>query len=112
MQNNTSPIRFGGGTRIKLADAFSRQCPVVATTFGAYGYAVTSDKQLLLADTGADFAAACIDLVQDPARARRLAETGWEDFVRHWSWEAIAPRITSAVEDCLQRSAAPAGVHS
>ncbi len=50
------PIRIGGGTRIKIADAFSRKCPVVSTRFGALGYGVEEGKQLRLADTPRDFA--------------------------------------------------------
>jgi glycosyltransferase involved in cell wall biosynthesis len=108
----TIPIRFGGGTRIKLADAFSRKCPVVSTAFGARGYAVESGHHLLFADTGPRFATACIALLQDPPRACRLAEAAWEGFLQHWSWEAITPRIHAALEDCLRRSAtaASAGV--
>ena len=98
------PIRFGGGTRIKLVDAFSRQCPVVSTRFGAHGYRVESNKQLLLADDGPDFALACIDLLRDPAHGRRLAASAWDDFLRHWSWEAIGPRIADAAAACLDQN--------
>lgn len=34
------PIHVGGGTRVKIAEAFSRKCPVVATSLGAFGYKV------------------------------------------------------------------------
>jgi glycosyltransferase involved in cell wall biosynthesis len=98
------PIRFGGGTRVKLADAFSRKCPVVSTPFGARGYAVESGRQLLLAESAADFAAACIAQLRDPARASQLADCAWADFLRLWTWEAITPRIHAALEDCRRRT--------
>lgn len=98
------PIRIGGGTRIKLADAFSRKCPVVSTTFGAHGYSVEHGRQLLLADTAGEFAAGCIELLRDQARARALADSAWSDFLASWTWEAIAPRIWTAAESCLCRS--------
>lgn len=102
------PIRLGGGTRIKLADAFSRQCPVVSTRFGAYGYQVENGRQLLLADDPAAFAAACIRLVREPASAQQIAAHAWNDFLEHWTWDAIAPKVWSAAEDCLRRSGTPA----
>jgi glycosyltransferase involved in cell wall biosynthesis len=102
------PIRLGGGTRIKLADAFSRQCPVVSTRFGAYGYQVENGRQLLLADDPAAFAAACIRLVREPASAQQIAANAWNDFLEHWTWDAIAPKVWSAAEDCLRRSGTPA----
>jgi glycosyltransferase involved in cell wall biosynthesis len=98
------PIRFGGGTRIKLADAFSRKCPVVATSLGAFGYEVQDGKQLRLADTPAAFSSACIDLVRNPAEASAMAARAWDDFLNKWTWDAITPRILAAANDCLRRS--------
>jgi hypothetical protein len=42
------PLLSGGGTRIKILEAFSRLCPVVATPVGAHGIEVTGGKHLLL----------------------------------------------------------------
>ena len=99
------PLHKGGGTRVKIAESFSRKCPVVATRVGAYGYEVENGKQLRLADTAREFARACIDVVRDRAEAKRMAERAWKDFVEKWTWDAIAPRVWSAAEDCLRRSA-------
>lgn len=98
------PIRFGGGTRIKIADAFSRKCPVVSTSLGAFGYAVENGRQLRLADSPAEFAAACIDLVKNPREAAAMAGRAWQEFLEKWTWDAIAPRVWAAAEDCLRRS--------
>jgi polysaccharide biosynthesis protein PslH len=101
------PIRLGGGTRIKLPDAFSRKCPVVSTRFGAYGYPVESGKQVMLADDPASFASACINLIRNPQLGERLADAAWQQFLQHWTWNAIAPKIWAAAEDCLRRSEQP-----
>lgn len=98
------PIWMGAGTRVKLADAFSRKCPVVATPLGAYGYEVADRRHLRLAATGPTFAQACVDLLRDPAEAAALADRAYEDYLARWTWDAIAPRIVAAVEDCLRRS--------
>lgn len=100
------PIRFGGGTRIKIAEAFSRKCPAVSTTLGAFGYEVTSGQQLLLADRPADFSRACVELLRDRDRANAIAERGWQDFVEMWTWEAITPRVHAAAEMCLVKNRA------
>lgn len=100
------PVRSGAGTRIKLADAFSRRCPVVSTTLGAYGYGVRDGEQLRLADHAGTFAAACVELIRQPGQAAAMAARAWAEFLEKWTWEAIAPRIRAAAEDCLRRSAA------
>jgi len=100
------PIRFGGGTRIKIAEAFSRKVPAVSTSVGAFGYEVEHGKQLLLADRPEDFSAACIQLVKTPKLGEEIAERAWNDFLTKWTWDAIAPKVVAAAEDCLRRSKA------
>jgi glycosyltransferase involved in cell wall biosynthesis len=98
------PIRFGAGTRVKVADAFSRKCPVVSTSLGAFGYEVKDGKQLRLADTPQAFAAACLDMIQDPLSAAAIAERAWGEFLEKWTWDVVAPRVWEAAEDCLRLS--------
>jgi glycosyltransferase involved in cell wall biosynthesis len=96
------PIHFGAGTRVKVADAFSRKCPLVSTRFGALGYEVQNGQELLMADSPHDFAAACISLIKDPLSASAMAERGYNRFLEKWTWEAISPRVWEAAEDCLR----------
>ena len=72
------PVRAGGGTRIKVLEAFAHQRPVVATSAGAEGLEVTAGRQLLIADSPGDFAACCGRLMRDPALGRELASQGTE----------------------------------
>lgn len=68
------PVRAGGGTRIKLLEAFSYRRPVVATRVGAEGIAVRHGTHLLIADTPSDFAEQCFRLMETPAFGLDLAE--------------------------------------
>lgn len=97
------PIRVGGGTRIKIAEAFSRKCPVVSTYVGARGYDARNGMEFLLADSPADFAQACLRLASDESFARNMAELAWRQFISTWSWDAIGSSIRSAVESCRGR---------
>ena len=103
------PIRLGAGTRVKIAEAFSRKCPVVSTRLGAYGYEVQNGQELLLADDPAAFADACVSLARDPQAANAMAERAFAAFLRNWTWDAITPRIHATAEDCLRRSHSLAG---
>lgn len=98
------PLQVGGGARVKIPEGFSRKCPIVSTRVGAFGYEVQNGQELLLADTPAEFAAACISLVRNPATANAMAERAFAAFLRNWTWDAITPRIHAAAEDCLRRS--------
>jgi glycosyltransferase involved in cell wall biosynthesis len=95
------PIRMGGGTRIKVLDAFSRMCPVVSTTLGAFGYAVRQENELLLADSVEGFGAACLRLIDDPQLGQRLSENAWKRFLSEWTWLGQAGGVEKAVQQCL-----------
>ncbi len=70
---SVAPIRAGGGTRIKILEAFALGVPVVATRLGAEGIDAIDGTHLLLADDAAAFAAACVRLKNDPDTAGALA---------------------------------------
>ncbi|MCS7260592.1 MAG: glycosyltransferase [Anaerolineae bacterium] len=85
-----APLRVGGGTRLKLAQAMAMGCAIVATSLAAEGFPVESGKHLILADTPHQFAAAVVQLLADPglrnrlgAEARALVRSryGWEQLV-------------------------------
>lgn len=64
------PIRFGGGTRVKIAEAFARGIPVVSTHAGAFGYDIADRRELMLADSPEAFASACVAVAKDRSHRR------------------------------------------
>lgn len=98
------PVRLGAGTRVKVAEAFSRKCPLVSTRLGAFGYDVVHGRELLLADSPEAFSAACIQAVRDPSSGTAMAERAWTSFLEKWTWDAIKPRVWAAAEHSLRLS--------
>jgi glycosyltransferase involved in cell wall biosynthesis len=70
------PIRAGGGSRIKILEAFAHGVPVVSTGIGAAGLDVGHGEHLLIADSAADFAVAVRRLWEDRALRTRLVAQG------------------------------------
>jgi|GEM_PF-415944 len=68
-----APIRCGGGTRIKVLEAFAYQVPVVATSMALEGLPVEHGTHCLVADAPSAFAQACARLEREPALGRALA---------------------------------------
>jgi glycosyltransferase involved in cell wall biosynthesis len=58
------PLRIGGGTRLKILEAFSYGVPVVSTTVGAEGLKVKDGEHLIIADTPSGFALSVIKLLK------------------------------------------------
>jgi glycosyltransferase involved in cell wall biosynthesis len=101
-----APILSGGGTRIKIAEAFGYRCPTVSTSLGAYGYAVKDGEELFLADNAADFAAKCNRILAEPLTGEKLANRAWEKFEASWTWDAQAGRVAAVVNKVLGASQA------
>jgi glycosyltransferase involved in cell wall biosynthesis len=95
------PVFVGGGTRLKIAEGFSRRCPVVSTSLGAYGYDVSDGTELLIADAAETFADACLRIIENPSYAGEITQRAWRKFLVNWTWDAVYPRVWDAVEDCL-----------
>lgn len=75
-----APIRVGGGTRIKIVEAFAHRRPVVSTTKGCEGLDVVDGTHLLVADDPKRFAEQCALLLHDEPQAQRVARAGFDYF--------------------------------
>lgn len=67
-----APLRIAGGIAGKTLDALAAGCAVVTTTIGNDGIGAIPGTHLLVADTPAEFAAAVVRLLRDPALRERL----------------------------------------
>ena len=84
------PLRIGGGTRLKIYEAMAAGVPVVSTSVGAEGLPLNPGEHLSLADDADSFAAECVNLLADRARAGELAERARELVTSRFSWEQAA----------------------
>ena len=91
-----APLRAGGGTRIKLLEAFARGVPIVTTRLGALGLDVTDGVHLLLAETPEDIAAACRRLRDDPALGDRLRAEAARLVAERYEASLVEGRIRRA----------------
>ncbi len=92
------PIRAGGGSRIKILEAFSHGVPVVSTRIGAEGLAAIDGRHLLLADTAEEFAEAIGRLMADPGLAARLAGEGRGLIEERYSLARVAADIEALAD--------------
>lgn len=67
------PLKQGGGTRIKLLEAFAYGVPVVASSAAAAGLQVTGGRHLSLAEDPDEAAAAIATILTTPTLAARLS---------------------------------------
>jgi polysaccharide biosynthesis protein PslH len=100
------PLRIGGGTRLKILEAMAMARPIVTTSLGVEGIQAQPGRDLLVADTPADFAAAVGRVLDSPALARQLGASARALAEASYSWDAAARDLEGFFQEVL---AAPAG---
>jgi polysaccharide biosynthesis protein PslH len=87
------PVRMGGGTRLKVVEALSMAKPMVSTSLGCEGLAVSDRKHLLIADDADAFAARILELFEDQALGRQLGLAGRALAEQNYSWQLAGDRL-------------------
>lgn len=85
-----APIRFGGGTRIKILEAMSYRIPVVATSMGAEGIAAEHNSEIIIADDEALISEACLKLIVDKVKRKHLGIRGYDLVSKNYTLDSVS----------------------
>jgi len=91
-----APIRAGSGTRLKILEAFAAGVPVVSTSIGHEGLAVTPGEHLLVGDQPETFVAGIERLLASPQLRRRLAHHARSLVEARYDWSKIVDDLDEA----------------
>jgi glycosyltransferase involved in cell wall biosynthesis len=97
---SVAPLRFGAGMKGKIGEAMSHGLPVITTTVGAEGMGFTHGREILIADSGLDFAKAMLDLHGAPDYRDELRRAGRSFISDRYGKSAVA----SVVQTMLERA--------
>jgi glycosyltransferase involved in cell wall biosynthesis len=93
------PLQIGGGTRIKIIEAWSKGLPVVSTSIGCEGLGAKHGETLLIADRPGDFAKACLALLNDPEKGKIMAQRAFDWSKTIYDWEVILSSIPGMLDN-------------
>lgn len=96
------PLRVGSGTRIKAFEAMAMGRPVVSTRVGIEGLDVNTGEHFLAADTGQDFAAAILRLLNDADLRKTMAQTARARLEQRFSWAHVARQFEAICQRALE----------
>jgi glycosyltransferase involved in cell wall biosynthesis len=103
------PLEAGGGTRLKILEAFAAALPVVSTPVGCEGIDGVHDEHLLVADRPA-FADAIVQVLLDPAAAHERAARAQQLVQEAYDWSAVGRRALDAVSCASTAIGSPAAI--
>jgi len=83
------PLRVGGGTRLKVLEAMAAGTPVVSTSLGAEGLAVTAGKDIVIADTPETMADAVVALQDGSPQWQELAANARRLVQLKYDWPVV-----------------------
>jgi glycosyltransferase involved in cell wall biosynthesis len=96
------PLRVGGGTRLKILDAWAMGKAVVSTSVGCEGLAAVDGENILIRDDPREFAGAVTRVLGDAALRIRLGHAARLTAERRYSWAAIGERMRRIYLDLLR----------
>ncbi|MHB1296943.1 MAG: glycosyltransferase family 4 protein [Gemmatimonadaceae bacterium] len=96
------PLRVGGGTRLKILDAWAMGKAVVSTSVGCEGLQAVDGRNILIRDDPQEFAEAVVQVLGDQALRARLGAAGRRTVEETYSWDVIGTGLRRAF-DALRR---------
>lgn len=95
-----APLRFGGGTRLKILEAMALGTPVIATPKGAEGLTFRHLGGLVEAEAPGAFADAVVRLLSDPEERRRRSRLA-RAAVQDYDWGRIQEQYLALIDQVL-----------
>jgi glycosyltransferase involved in cell wall biosynthesis len=100
------PLRFGGGTRIKILESFALGLPVVSTSKGCEGLAVEDGQHLLIRDEPRSFAEAVVQIVNPSGLYDGLRSRGRQLTEQRYDWRSIFSAVEQSMVDLANNKSA------
>ena len=97
------PLQSGGGTRLKILEAFAAGVPVVSTPVGCEGIDAINGSHLAIAERD-DFVPAILRLLKTPHLSSTLAHRARTLARQQYDWSVVGALAC----DALARAAVPA----
>lgn len=97
------PLRTGGGTRLKILEAMAAGVPVVSSTLGAEGLAVTPGSDILISDPDdhASWVRNLSELAESEERRTGLAEKALQLVQTRYDWNTLGQSLIDTYKGWL-----------
>ena len=90
------PLRVGGGTRLKILDAWAMGKAIISTRAGAEGLDAIENQNIVLREDAQSFADAVLNVLDDKALRERLGRAGRALVEQKYAWDSFREPMIAA----------------
>ncbi len=101
-----APLRLGGGTRIKILEAWAAGKAVVSTSIGAQGVEASNGADIIIADSASDFANSVVNLLNNESVRRQIGEAAFRKAAEYYSPGRIIGNLEAIYRQVLSEKLA------
>ena len=98
-----APLRYGAGTKGKVASSMAYGVPCVSTVFGTEGTGMVHGEHIMIANTPQEFAAYIDELLSDQELWQRISDGGRKFIKEMYSRESAEKIMDQLIEDVKKR---------
>jgi sugar transferase (PEP-CTERM/EpsH1 system associated) len=98
------PLRIAKGMQNKVLEAMAMEVPVVATTAANRGIGARDKKEILLADSPAEFAQATLALLMNEGLHKEIAANAKQFVLKNFSWETHLKKLDDVIARVMASS--------
>ncbi len=88
-----APMQISIGLQNKLLEAMAMQLPCVTSTLANNALGAKPNEQILVADTPEQYVQCIIELLQDEAKARKIAMNGYKFVINNFNWQSATSSL-------------------
>lgn len=98
------PLRIGGGTRLKILDAWAMGKAIVSTSVGCEGLQAVDGENILIRDTAGAFAEAVNDVLVNEDLRHHLESNARRTVEEVYSWARIGAGARKSLMEVMERN--------
>jgi glycosyltransferase involved in cell wall biosynthesis len=99
------PLRIGGGTRLKILDAWAMGKAVVSTSVGCEGLETVDSRNILIRDDPTDFADAVVQVLRNQDLREHLGHEARKTAEERYGWRVVGRKLVASYQELLTRVA-------
>jgi polysaccharide biosynthesis protein PslH len=97
------PVTVKVGIQNKVLEAMAMAMPVVCSSLGASGLDARAERDFLVAEDSRAFAHSVLRVLDDPALARQLGESGRRYVETHHRWDVATTRLEAVYASLIDQ---------